>query len=151
MIPIAHLLYALAAGHGVALAALNNMQTHIGQQNRKQVDGKLFPVSISSPILDMFPVRTPLLSGRERGDGFVSHEWNLRLCTYGARYLLFTYLSNMTVVSNAITIYTRRHVAGDYIRANAYLVLPSREAGDITYLGQGWFNIRLRFNKLEAL
>lgn len=143
--------YRIAAGHGVALASLNNIETHIGQQNRKTADGKLFAVGISSPVLDTFPVRTPLLSGRERGDGNINHEWNLQLVTYGARYLLFTYLTNMTVVSSAVTIYTRRHINGDYARYNAYLILPSREAGDITRIGRDTFTIRLRFTKLEAL
>lgn len=143
--------YRLAAGHSVALASLNNIETHVGQQNRKAAGGRLYPVGITSPVLDPFPVRTGLLSGRERGDGFITHEWNLKLTTLGARYLLFTYLTNMTVVSSAVTIYTRRHVNGDYGRYNAYLILPSRQAGDITYLGQGWFNMRVRYNKLEAL
>jgi len=57
----------------------------------------------------------------------------------------------MTVVSTAVSIYTRRHVDGDYARYNAYMVLPSRKAQDLTYLGQGWLNVRIRFNKLEAL
>jgi hypothetical protein len=96
-------------------------------------------------------VRAGLLSGRERGDGFISHEWNLQLVTYGARYLLFTYLTNMTVVSSAVTIYTRRHVEGDYARFNAYMTLPSPQAGDITRIGKDAFSIRLRFTDLEAL
>lgn len=143
--------YRLAAGHNVALANLNNIETHIGQQNRKVAGGRLYPIGITSPVLDLFPVRGQLLSGRERGDGFVDHEWNLRLVALGARYLLYTYLTNMTVVSSAVTIYTRRHVDGDYARYNAYMVLPSRKAQDMTYLGQGWLNVRIRFNKLEAL
>jgi len=143
--------YRIAAGHGVALASLNNIETHIGQQNRITPTGKLFPVGITSPVLDLYPVRVDLTSGRQRGDGFITHEWNLQLVTYGARYLLNTYLTNMTVVSSAVTIYTRRHINGDYARYNAYLVLPSRQSGDIAYLGQGKFNVRLRFNKLEAL
>ena len=151
MIPVASYEYAIAAGWGVALAALNNIETHIGQQNRKDIGGRLYPLSISSLILDLFPVRTVLQSGRERGDGFINHEWNLRLVTYGARYLLFTYLTNMTVVSKQVTIYTRRHINGDYARYNAYLVLPSRVAGDITALGANTYNVRLRFTKLEEL
>ena len=143
--------YRIAAGHGVALGSLNNIESHIGQQNRKTPTGKLFPVGISSPILDMFPVRAGLLSGRERGDGNINHEWNLQLVTYGARYLLFTYLTNRTVVSSAVTIYTRRHVAGDYARFNAYMTLPSPQGSDITRIGKDTFAIRLRFTDLEAL
>lgn len=151
MIPVALSDYAIAAGHNVALASLNTIETHVGQQNRKVANGRLFKVGISSPVLDLYPVRVSLLSGRERGDGFINHEWNVRLVTLGAKFLLNTYLSNMTVVSSAVTIYTRRHVQGDYARYNAYLILPSREAGDITALGNDWFNIRLRFRNLEAL
>lgn len=143
--------YAIASGSNVALASLNNVANQIGQQNRLVVGGKLYPVGISSPVLDSFPVRVDLASGRQRGDGFVGHEWILTLATYGVRYLLFTYLTNMTVVSNAVTIYTRRHIDGDYGRYNAYLILPSRLAGDITYVRNGVFRVRMRFNKLEAL
>lgn len=145
---VARYQYALASGWDVPLANLNNIETHIGQQNRKVSGGKLYPVGISSPVVDLFPVRGELLSGRERGDGFVSHEWNLTLCTYGVKYLLQTYL---TTVSTAVTIYTRRHELGSYARYNAYLVLPSRRADDITYVRQHVFSVRLRFSKLEAL
>lgn len=143
--------YALASGWNIALAALNNIETHIGQQNRKVSGGKLYAVGVNSPVLDLFPVRSAMLSGRERGDGFVNHEWNLTLCTFGVKYLLETYLSNLTAVSNAVTIYTRRHELGSYARYNAYIILPSRTASDIAYVRQNVFSVRLRFSKLEAL
>jgi len=142
--------YALALTHGVALASLNNFQNQIGQQNRRVVGGKTYPVGISSSVLDLFPVRTALLSGRERGDGFINQVWVLRLATYGVKYLLNTYLSNLTVVSAAVTIYTRRHELDSYARYNAYLIAPSAAAGDITYVRSNVFDVRLRFTNLEA-
>lgn len=50
-----------------------------------------------------------------------------------------------------MTIYTRRHVAGDYARFNAYMTLPSPQGSDITRIGKDTFAIRLRFTDLEAL
>ena len=142
--------YALASGHDVALAGLTAVQTALYANNRRTPTGARYQVGVTSQPVDAYPVREIALSGVERGDGMVFHEWSLVLATYGVKYLLDTWLSSAAVVSAAVTINTRRHWLADFARYNAYLVLPKPNE-DITYIRQNVFRVRLRFNALEAL
>jgi hypothetical protein len=55
------------------------------------------------------------------------------------------------VVNAAMTIYTRRHELDSFVRYNANLILPSVENGDLEYLRENAFRVRLRFTDLVAL
>lgn len=143
-------LYAWAAGHGVALASLNNIANEVGARNRRETGGKLYPVGISSPVLELFPVRRRVRAGYERGDGLVDTYLDMTLARYGYKYVLDTYLSSGAVVRAAMTVYIRRHELDSYVRYNCYLTKPASEQ-DITYLRQGVFRVRFRLLDLEAL
>lgn len=142
--------YALALGSNVALASLGNIIEILRERNRRTENGPRWQVGITSQPVDAFPVREVSLSGKERGDGTINHEWNLVLATYGVKYLLDTYLSSATVVSAAVTINTRQHMLAAFRRYNANIVLP-KPGDDITYLRQNVFRVRIRFTDLEAL
>ena len=142
--------YAWAAGHNVALASLHNVETDIGARNRRDANSALRRVGISSQPVDAFPIRRRVMSGRERGDGNIAHEWTMILAALGVKYVLTQYLSSGTVASAAMTINTRRHELGDYARYNCYLVLP-KPGEDIEYLRSGVFRVRWRFVDLEKL
>ena len=111
--------YALAAGSGVALATLTAIEYTLYRQNRQTASGPRFRVGIMSQPVDEYPIRDVPLSGKERGDGMIVHEWNLLLATYGVKYLLDTYLTSATVVSTAVTINTRMHILATFKRYNA--------------------------------
>lgn len=143
--------YAFALGSNVALASLNNVENHLGSVNRREVGGALTPVSIVSPLLDLFPIRDTLLDGGERGDGLVNHEWMLTLCTYGLKFYLDTYFASGATVEVAMTIYTRRHELATYTRYNAKAILPSRINGDIEIIQSDYlYRVRQRFLDLET-
>ena len=144
-------LYAWFAGSGVALAALRNFEDDVRPFNARISGGKLYNVAVQSAPVDPFPVRAVPLSSKERGAGAVNHEWNTVLAKFGVKHVLDEYLSNGTVVNAAMTIYTRRHELDSFVRYNAFLILPSVENGDLTYLGRNAFRVRLRFTKLVAL
>ena len=143
--------YRWAAGSGVALASLDNFENDVRPNNRRVSGGKLYPVAVKSPPVDPFPVRTKPLSSKERGAGTVNQEWNVVLAKFGVKHILDTYLSSGTVVNAAMTIYTRRHELDSFVRYNANLILPSVENGDLVYLGDNAFRVRLRFTNLVAL
>lgn len=143
-------LYAWAAGHNVALESLANIANEVGARNRRVTGGKLFPVGIKSSLLDTFPTRRRLRSGKERGDGMVDTALDMTLAKFGVKYILDTYQSSGTVVSVAQTVYIRRHEFDSYARYNCWLVLPKPEE-DITYLRQNVFQVRFRLLDLEAL
>lgn len=150
MPPPARFSYAFALGTNVALVSLNNVENHLGSQNRRVSGGPLFPVAIVSPLLDLYPVRETTLDGGERGDGIVNHEWTLTLCTYGLKYYLDTYFASGASVQVNMTIYTRRHEFDTYTRYNCKALLPSRIAGDIELIqGDRLYRVRQRFNDLE--
>jgi hypothetical protein len=142
--------HAWAAGHGVALASLSNIANEVGARNRRTAGGKLFPVGIKSPLLDMYPVRRRVRAGYERGDGMVDTELNMTLALFGIKYILDTYLLSGAVVSAAMTFYLRRHELNTYVRGNGYLVLP-KPGEDITYLRQGVYDVRFRVLDFEVL
>ncbi len=144
-------LYAWGSGHGLALASLSNIANEVGARNRRTAGGKLFPVGIQSPLLDLFPVRRMLRSGKERGDGMVDTSLTMTLALGGYKYILDTYLSSGTVVSAAMTFYLRRHELDTYARYNGYLTLPSPVRGDSSYLRQNTFAVVFPVTDLEAL
>ncbi len=147
--------YAFANGWSVALASLNNVENHLGSQNRITSTGERHPVSIRSSVIDPFPVRVNPMSGGEVGDGFINQEWLLTLNLYGYKFLLDTYFASETVVQRAWTIYTRRHTLAVFQRFNCWAILPSVANGDVTFPRDDQFNgvfrIRLRLRDLIAL
>jgi hypothetical protein len=143
--------YRWAAGSGVALASLSNFENDVKPNNRKVAGGKLYPVIIESQPVNAFPVRTLALSGKERGDGIITHIWNVALAELGYQYILDTYLSSGAAVNAAMTIYTRRHDIGDSARYNANLTLPDPERGEVERLRTGVYRVVLRFTNLVAL
>lgn len=142
--------YAFAATWNVALASLNNVENHLGSVNLSP-EGARRSVRVKSDPVDLFPIRTRLESGRERGDGQVDHAWELWMYTTAYTYLVNTYFSGGSVVSTKWTIYTRRHDMGTYARYNCYVVLPSIVARpDLTYRGRDYMRVIVRFNDLVA-
>jgi hypothetical protein len=142
--------YAWAAGHGVALASLTNVETDIGNFNYRVAGAAFTRVAIQSQPVDAFPVRTVLDAGYERGDGRIDHAWVMTLAKYGIKRILDEFLSSGTVVSASVTINTRRHELDDYKRWNAYLILP-KPGQDIEYIRADVFRVTLRFQNLVAL
>ena len=143
--------YRWAAGSSVALAALVNFEDDVKPNNRKVAGGKLYQVVVQSQPVNAFPVRTLMLSGRELGDGIITHIWNVALAELGWQYVLDTYLSSGAVVNAAMTIYTRRADLGDFARYNANLTLPDPARGEVERLRTGVYRVQLRFTNLVAL
>lgn len=137
--------YSIAIGSNVALASLINVEDLLyGTTAPRRTAPRSQPVNA-------FPVRTVLGSGKERGDGLITHAWEFTALPAAAVNYLMTYLwANGTVVSTAVTIYTRQHELDQYVRANAYAVLPV-PGQDIEYLRQGVFRMVIRFNDLVTL
>lgn len=137
--------YSIAVGSSVALASLSNIEDVLLPYTR--------PLRIAprSQPVNAYPVRTVLGSGRERGDGLVTHAWEFTAIPVAAVDYLMTYLfSSGTVVSTACTIYTRRHDLDDYARFNAQVILPV-PGQDLEHLRGGKIRLTLRFNDLVAL
>lgn len=149
------LLYAFAAGWNVALGALNNVQNHLGSNNRLATGGALIPVTIRASIIDPMPVRSNTMDGGEVGDGFVNQDWMLSLALYGYKFLLDTYFASETVAQANWTIYTRRHQLAAFQRFNCIAVCPSPANGDVVFPREdafnGAFNVRVRLRDLIAL
>jgi hypothetical protein len=142
--------YAWSAGHNVALANLTNIETDIGRFNFRMTGGAFTRVAIQTQPVDVFPVRTVLDSGYERGDGVINHALVMTLAKYGVKRVLDAYLSSGTVVSAAMTLYTRRHELDTYARYNCYLILP-KPGQDIQYVRENVFTVTWRFMNLVAL
>lgn len=137
--------YRIAVGSSVALASLSNIEDVLWPYTR--------PLRIAprSQPVSLYPVRTTLGSGRERGDGMVQAAWEFSAVpAQAANYLLYVYLFSGGAVSTAVTIYTRRHETDNYARFNAYAVLPAAGA-DLEYLRNGKCRMTIRFNDLVAL
>ena len=147
--------YAFAAGFNVALGSLNHAVNHLGSRNRITANGRLYPVTIRSSLIDPFPVRTQAQDGGESGDGFLTQDWFLTLAVYGFKFLVDTYFSSETVVTVPLTVYTRRHMFDTFARYNCYGILPSAARGDITPLRDSSFNglvrVRWQFRDLIAI
>ena len=137
--------YSIAVGSSVALASLSNVEDLIYPYTKPR------RIAPRSQMPDMYPVRTTLGSGRVRGDGSAQAAWEFSGIPKAAVDYFMTYLwSGGTVVSTAVTIYTRQHELDQYVRANAYAVLPV-PGQDIEYLRQGVFRMVIRFNDLVTL
>ena len=137
--------YSIAVGSSVALASLSNIEDVLLPYTR--------PLRIAprSQPVNAYPVRTVLGSGRERGDGLVTHAWEFdALPAQAVNYLLYVYLFSGGAVSTAVTIYTRRHELDQYTRFNAYAVLPV-PGQDLEHLRGGKIRLTLRFNDMVAL
>ena len=86
--------YAIATGSSVALAALINIEDLIYPYTAPR---RIVPRS--QPV-NAFPQRVLLGSGRERGDGMISHAWEFTALPVAAVTYLDSYLfSGGTVVS----------------------------------------------------
>ena len=137
--------YRIAVGSSVALASLSNIEDVLYPYTKPR---RFAPRSL---IPDMYPVRTTLGSGRVRGDGSVQAAWEFDALPKAAVDYLMTYLwSSGTVVSTAVTIYTRQHELDQYTRFNAYAVLPV-PGQDIEYLRGNALRMVIRLNDLVAL
>lgn len=144
-------LYAWALGHGVALASLNNFANQVGNVNRRTADGPLFNVGVVSSMPDYYPIHTVPLSGKVRGDGVINIYWETVLGNLGWQYIRTNYFGGGSVVSPAVTIYTRRHDLGTYQRYNAYAELPSPANETLIYLRNNTVRLRINFNDLVEL
>ena len=137
--------YSIAVGSSVALASLSNIEDVLLPYTR--------PLRIAprSQPVNAYPIRTVLGSGRERGDGLVTHAWEFdALPAQAVNYLLYVYLFSGGAVSTAVTLYTRRHDANAYARYNAYAVLPV-PGQDLEHLRGSKIRLTLRFNDMVAL
>jgi hypothetical protein len=139
--------YRIASGHNVALGSLTNVE-NIGQLWLAGVR----PPPVTVPV-NTYPTRYIALSGIEYGDGLIKHEWRFSIIpSTGLDYLQDTYLGAVTVVSAAVTIYTRLQDQGVnvYARYNAYLARPI-PGQDYQYRQRKIINLALRFNGLVAI
>lgn len=137
--------YSIAVGSSVALASLVNVEDLIWPYTKPR---RIVP---RSQMPNLYPVRTTLGSGRTRGDGSAQATWEFTAIPVAAVDYLMTYLwSSGTVVSTAVTIYTRQHELDQYTRFNAYAILPV-PGQDVEYLRQGVLRMVIRFNDLVAL
>ena len=136
--------YSIAVGSNVALASLSNIEDVLWPYTKPL---RLPP---RSNVVNLYPVRTIMGSGRERGDGTVFHAWEFDALPVAAvNYLLYSLLFS-SAISTAVTIYTKRHETGSYARYNAYAVLPV-PGQDLEHLRAGKCRLTLRFNDLVAL
>lgn len=136
--------YRIAVGSSVALASLSNIEDVLWPYTKPL---RLPP---RSNVVNLYPVRTIMGSGRERGDGTVFHAWEFDALPVAAvNYLLYTLLFS-SAISTAVTIYTRRYEANTYARYNAYAVLPL-PGQDMERLRNNKVRLTLRFNDLVAL
>jgi hypothetical protein len=136
--------YRIAVGSSVALASLPNIEDVLWPYT-----APLHIAPRSQPV-NLYPIRTTLGSGRERGDGMVFHAWEFTALRQSAvGYLLHTLLFS-SGISTAVTIYTRLHSTGAYARYNAYANLPV-PGQDLEYIRQGVMRVTLRFSDLVAL
>lgn len=130
--------YRIATGHGVALGSLTNVETLL----------TLAPVSA---LVDPYPVRVRVLSGREYGHGTINLTWRFRALPVAYfKVIEDTFHTSGTVVSAAVTIYTRRANRATYTRYNAWSILPQPEA-EYTYNERFVYDLEWRFTGLVAL
>lgn len=141
--------YAIALTWNVALASLNNVENQLYGHNHSLIDSVPHNVVISSPPLDLYPVRERTLDKAEREGGTVDHEWNMALYTPALSFWVSTYLASSPA---QVTIYTRDEY-GVYARYNCWMFRPSRALGDIVITpGQrGFCRLRQRFGDLVAV
>lgn len=141
--------YAIALGFDVALVSLVNVQALLWPHNRVTSADAPANVSIVSASVDPFPVRIQTLDTQESGDGILYLTWNMTLNTLGIKFWMDTFFASETVLSTAVTIYTRRTELNSYSRYNAYMIMPSITGGDLAYTHtRGRFLLKQRFNDL---
>lgn len=125
--------YRIALGSNVALGSLSNIESILAPY----ADGRILAPAVQ-PV-NPFPVRTVLMNGRTRGDGRIDLVWSWNVMPILAfKYIQDTFFSSGTVVSAAVTIYTRRHDRNTYQRYNAYATLPTGTYDRNTMRGVAW-------------
>lgn len=137
--------YRIAVGHSVALGSLVNVETALANVSDLRPSGR---VPKSLPV-DLYPIRTRAVGGREHGDGDIGHQWVFDYFTRNAlEYVIDTYLtvSTVRVVSRAVTIYTPIDT-DEYARFNCYICLP-KPGQDYSRLSPGYSPMTIRFTKL---
>lgn len=144
--------YAFGLGANLALASLMNLENTLNGFNQRYPGDSFKPIVISSPPLELYPVRDTTLDNYERGDGSVDHYWDITMCSLALKYWINTTFSNQTVITVPMTIYTLRSEFNEYDRYNALAIMPNFDSnqGDITRLGYNTYKIRQRFNNLQA-
>lgn len=143
--------YRWGAGLGLALGSLKNVFSELYPYNVQYTGQYPARFGVVSPLFNPFPVRFKTGSGRENGGGIKRHEWNMVITTYAFDFVADTYFSGGTVVSVPMTIYTRYHQHNSYFRANAYMVYPSSDEGDLEYINQNVMRVRFRFDVVTPL
>lgn len=137
--------YAWAAGHDVADGSLVSIETDLASY----MNGLAF--AIRSQPVNRFPVRTKLMNGSVRGDGWLTHTLIIaKLSREAMNYIQDTYLTNGTVVSQAMTVRLRLHDQDAWQRYNCYFELYNPDDDGAYELGE-FNNVQLRFHNLEAL
>ena len=141
-------LYSWAAGWDVPLVSLVNVETDLEPYTLPALGITIAP---NSPLVDLFPIRTPALSGRTRGDGFVFVNWVIGgLPELAEKYIEDTYCDADTGDPQPMTIYTRMANRGIYKRFNAWLSYP--QAGvDYNYDSGFMLPVTLHFTDLIPL
>jgi hypothetical protein len=131
--------YAIAANWNVALVSLTNVETLCG-----------LPPLVG--LVNRYPIRTRVLSGREYGDGTLSLTWSFGLMSSSLfkSAIRDTLHTNGTVVSAQVTLYTREADGNTYNRWNAWSHLPI-QGEDYTYRERFMENLSWRFTLVTQL
>lgn len=137
--------YRWANGFNIALINLSNVEDDLYPYTKPR------RIAPRSQPVDPFPVETRLMNQRVRGDGEISHAWEIVLPAKAYHYILTEKFSGGTVKSVEQTIYTRRHDLETYARYNCYLVQPSRVKGTLEYLRRNLLRAVFEMTGLEAL
>ena len=140
--------YMWSPAHDVALGSLVHVGTQLLPYNRRMTGSARHYVGIKSPPPSSYPVRDVALSGKPRGDGFVNTSWTMVLGALAVKFVEDYLFSGGAVVSAEVTIYTRRHQQGDYVRKNAYIEIPDEANGTLSYLQQNVFRVEYRLHNL---
>ncbi len=153
--------YAIALGSDVPLVSLANVQALLYPYNRVTSADARMQLGVVSDPPSFNPIRIQTLDAQESSGGIVYHAWDLML-TQGAVNFWLNYLWPNAVasptgsISTAVTIYTRQHQFGNYVRMNSYAIYPTLRAsdnaqGDLIYSHRrGLFSLHQRFNDLIA-
>jgi hypothetical protein len=133
--------YRIGVGAGLALGSLTNIETLLALR------GSVFRAA----VVNTFPVRTKVLSGKVYGDGAIGLVWQSAAIPIAAiKSIEDTFHTNGTVVSAPVTIYTRQANRATYTRYSAYsiLMIPGE---DYTYNEFFAYDVRWQFTNLVAL
>jgi hypothetical protein len=138
-------LYAWGDGYDVALLDLVKVEDYLWPYTKPR------RLTVTSPPLDPFPVRTTVMSGRERGDGWLMHEWRAVLPLAAWQAILTDKFAGGTLASVAQTVYTRSLGLTTFIRGNCDLVLPSPKNGTFEDLKGRGVRVIFKLNNFTAL